>query len=297
MSIERMQTLLTGIAARLSSPVVLDDERQAPDRVHRPRRHRGRRQGRVHPRPPSDAGGSDLVRAVGHPRGDGPVRTPADAARQIAPRWVVPLRHEDLLLGFVSVLHRGRLTREQLEPATEPTAAIAETLYVSRRAEPPRLGLAPAARAASRTGHRRLARLRGRLPPHVDPSRWSRSTPVCRIRTLMAVPEVLAAVRHACPSFPGEDRPLRRGRTNGRCVGAPTLRRRCHARHSSGRNGHWSNRRCRPRHRRRHQFRHVDGERRGQRLQRIHPRLAHRLWPILRRQRSVPGITQERFGR
>ena len=206
MSIERVQTLLDDIATTLSCPVVLDDERQrllaytdhdvTADEV------------RV---------ASILARRAtpeirtwfeqwGILEATAPVRTPADSGGQIAPRWVVPLRHEGMLLGFVSVLDRGRLTREQLEPVMESTAVIAETLYVARRAEP------------------RVSALLQLLvlPRHSDDgddvstdvaAMYPQTVPIAvitfAVRRPLAgdadgTPELLAAVRHACQAFPAQ---------------------------------------------------------------------------------------------
>ena len=296
MSIERMQTLLDDIATTLSCPVVLDDERQrllaytdhdvTADEV------------RV---------ASILARRAtpeirtwfeqwGILEATAPVRTPADSGGQIAPRWVVPLRHEGMLLGFVSVLDRGRLTREQLEPVMESTAVIAETLYVARRAEP------------------RVSALLQLLvlPRHSDDgddvstdvaAMYPHTGPIAVIT--FAVRRPLAGPRrHAgaagcrpsrVPGLPGTDRSLCRAGRKRRCTRAPALRRRRDLRHPSGRSGHRSAPRIRPRRRCRRQLRHLDGKQRGQGLQRVHPRAAHRLWPIPLRPRSVPGITRSAF--
>src|SRR3954447_16828123 len=136
MSIGRLQTIIDGIAAALSCQVVLDDERQ------RLLAHSDHDMTADDVRVASilARGATPEIRAWFEQWGiltaTEPVRTPADRERLIAPRWVVPLRHERTLLGFVSVLDRGRLTREQLAPLLESTAVIAETLYVARRAEP-----------------------------------------------------------------------------------------------------------------------------------------------------------------
>ena len=176
MSIERIQPLLGGIAATLACQVVLDDERQ-----------------RLLAYTDHDATADEVrvasilarraapeIRAWfeqwGILEATEPVRTPADDARQIAPRWVVPLRHEGTLLGFISVLDHGRLTREQLEPVMGSTADIAETLSAARRAEPRVAGmlqllvLPPRTGAAPRSTSQPSTRTRGR-------SRWSPSQP------------------------------------------------------------------------------------------------------------------------
>jgi DNA-binding PucR family transcriptional regulator len=203
MSIERIQTLLDGIAAKLSSQVVLDDERQ-----------------RLLAYTSHDATADDVrvtsilarraapeVRAWFEQWGildaTEPVRTPADSARQIAPRWVVPLRHEGMLHGFVSVLDRGRLTREQLGLVMDSTAVLAETLYATRRAEP-RLSA--------------LLRLLV-LPPRAEGDddaaadvavNYPHTGPIAVVTFATRLPnagpdempELLALVRHACRAFP-----------------------------------------------------------------------------------------------
>ena len=195
-----MQTLLDGIAARLSSPVVLDDERQ-----------------RLIAYTDHDATADDVRvasilarRATPEVRiwfeqwgildAAVPVRTPADSARQIAPRWVVPLRHEDMLLGFVSVLDRGRLTREQLEPAMEPAAAIAEALYAARRAEPRVAALLQLLVLPSRAGD--PGGDVAAIYPHTGPIAVVTFDVRLPDAGADGLPEILAAVRHACQSFP-----------------------------------------------------------------------------------------------
>ena len=234
MSIERMQTLLDDIATTLSCPVVLDDERQ-----------------RLLAYTDHDVTADDvrvasiLARRAtpeirtwfeqwGILEATAPVRTPR-TARSDRSRWVVPLRHEGMLLGFVSVLDRGRLTREQLEPVMESTAAIAETLYVARRAEPrvsALLQLLVLPRHSE--GDDVSARRRGRCTPTRDRSRWSRSPSVVRCRPRWHAGA--AGCRPArLPGLPGTDRALRRDCRNRRCARAPALRRRCRPRRPSGR--------------------------------------------------------------
>ena len=211
MSIERMQTLLDGIAATLSCQVVLDDERQ-----------------RLLAYTDHDVTADDvrvasiLARRAtpeirtwfeqwGILEATAPVRTPADSGGQIAPRWVVPLRHEGMLLGFVSVLDRGRLTREQLEPVMESTAVIAETLYVARRAEPrvsallQLLVLPRHSDAGDDVSHRRC----GDVPPHGTDrgGHVRRPSSACRPRWHAGA----AGCRPSrLPGLPGTDRSLRR---------------------------------------------------------------------------------------
>jgi hypothetical protein len=203
MSIERIQTLLDGIAAKLSSQVVLDDDRQ-----------------RLLAYTSHDVTADDvrvtsiLARGAtpeirtwfeqwGILEATEPVRTPADSGLQIAPRWVVPLRHEGMLLGFISVLDRGRLTREQLGSVMESTAVIAETLYVARRAEPRISALLQLLVLPPRSeGDADTALDAEVMYPHTGPiavvTFAARSANAGGRRT----PGLLAAVRHACQAFP-----------------------------------------------------------------------------------------------
>ena len=193
-----------------------------------------------------------------------PVRTPADSARRIGPRWVVPLRHDGMLLGFVSVLDRGGLTREQLEPVLASTAEIAETLYRRATRRTSHLGIAPAARAAP------VPRRRGAdvgldiaaIYPHPGPIAVVAFAARLPNADLDGLPELLAAVRHACLAFPAATAlyaeiartvvalvPLRADAAWGPATRlAETV--------IGGPSG--------PRHRRRHQLRDVDGEQRGE---------------------------------
>ncbi len=203
MSIERIQPLLGGIAATLACQIVLDDERQ-----------------RLLAYTDHDATADEVrvasilarraapeIRAWfeqwGILEATEPVRTPADGARQIAPRWVVPLRHEGTLLGFISVLDHGRLTREQLEPVMDSTADIAETLSAARRAEPRVAALLQLLVLPPRTGSGDAPLDVPALYPHTGPiavvtfaARLTNAGPDGRS-------ELLAAVRHACQVFPG----------------------------------------------------------------------------------------------
>ena len=203
MSIERIQPLLGGIAATLACQIVLDDERQ-----------------RLLAYTDHDATADEVrvasilarraapeIRAWfeqwGILEATEPVRTPADSARQIAPRWVVPLRHEGTLLGFISVLDHGRLTREQLEPVMASTADIAETLSAARRAEPRVAALLQLLVLPPRTGGGDVPLDVPALYPHTGPiavvtfaARLTNAGPDGRS-------ELLAAVRHACQVFPG----------------------------------------------------------------------------------------------
>ena len=204
MSIARLQALLDGIAARLSCQVVLDDERQ-----------------RLLAHTDHDVTADDVRVASILARGatpevriwfeqwgileaTRPVRTPADSARGIDPRWVVPLRHDGMLLGFVSVLDRGGLTREQLEPVLASTAEIAETLYLSRLAEPRISALlqllvlppCPGDRGAD------VGLDLATVYPHPGPIAVVAFAARLPKADLDGLPELLAAVRHACLAFP-----------------------------------------------------------------------------------------------
>ena len=102
MSIARIQTILDGVARKLSSQIVLDDERQRLLAYT------------SHDVTADDVRVTSILARRATPEirtwfeqwgildATEPVRTPADDGRQIAPRWVVPLRHEGVLLGFVS---------------------------------------------------------------------------------------------------------------------------------------------------------------------------------------------------
>jgi hypothetical protein len=203
MSIERIQALLDGIAAKLSSQVVLDDDRQ-----------------RLLAYTSHDVTADDvrltsiLARGAtpeirtwfeqwGILEATEPVRTPADSGLQIAPRWVVPLRREGMLLGFISVLDRGRLPREQLGSVMESTAVIAETLYVARRAEPRISALLQLLVLPPRS--------EGDADPTLDAEVMYPHTGPIAVVTFAArsanaggrrMPGLLAAVRHACQAFP-----------------------------------------------------------------------------------------------
>jgi hypothetical protein len=201
MSIGRLQTIIDGIAAALSCQVVLDDERQ------RLLAHSDHDMTADDVRVASilARGATPEIRAWFEQWGiltaTEPVRTPADRERLIAPRWVVPLRHERTLLGFVSVLDRGRLTREQLAPVLESTAVIAETLYVARRAEP-RVSALLQLLVLPRPPAGDDAQEVDVLYPHLGP--------VAVLTFAIRPPgtdsddqaELLAAVRHACRPFP-----------------------------------------------------------------------------------------------
>jgi hypothetical protein len=205
MSIDRVQVLLDGIAATLSCQVVLDDERQ-----------------RLLAYTDHDVTADDvrvasiLARRAtpeirtwfeqwGILEATEPVRTPADSRRQIAPRWVVPLRHGGMLLGFVSVLDRGRLTREQLEPVMESIVVIAETLYVARRAEPRVSALLELLVLPRPSGGGDDVTVDGAVMyPHTGPIAvvaFAARLPNARPD---GMPELLAAVRHACRAFPAQ---------------------------------------------------------------------------------------------
>jgi hypothetical protein len=196
---QEVQVLLDGIAAELSCAVVLDDERQ-----------------RLLAYTEHDVTADDVRRTSILARGatpevriwfeqwgileaTEPVRTPADSRRDISPRWVVPLRHKGMLLGFVSVLDRGRLTREELEPVMELTTQIAETLYLPRRAEP---RISALLQLLVLPPHPRDADDVTATYPHVGPIAvvtFAARHPSADPDT---VPGLLAAVRHACQVFP-----------------------------------------------------------------------------------------------
>jgi hypothetical protein len=198
-----MQMLLDGIASTLSCQVVLDDERQ------RLLAHTD------HDVTADDVRVASILARRASPEirtwfeqwgildATEPVRTPADSGRQVAPRWVVPLRHEGMLLGFVSVLDHGRLTREQLEPVMESTAIIAGTLYMARRAEPRVSALLQLLVLPPRSGDGDDVTLDvAVMYPHTGPI--AVVTFAARLPNADAdgMPELLAAVRHACQAFP-----------------------------------------------------------------------------------------------
>jgi PucR C-terminal helix-turn-helix domain len=204
MSIGRVQALLDGIAARLSCQVVLDDERQ------RLLAHTG------HDVTADDVRVASILARRATPEvriwfeqwgileATEPVRTPADSERRIDPRWVVPLRHDGMLLGFVSVLDRGRLTRDQLGPALDLTTEITETLYVSRRAEPRISALLQLLVLPPRPGDPRddAGLDVEAIYPHAGPIAVVAFAALRPDADRDAIPELLAAVRHACLAFP-----------------------------------------------------------------------------------------------
>jgi PucR C-terminal helix-turn-helix domain/GGDEF-like domain len=203
MSIDHLRALIDGIAATLACQVVLDDERQ---RLIAHTGHDVTADG-VRVASILARGATPEIRTWfeqwGILEATEPVRTPADDARQIAPRWVVPLRHHGMLLGFVSVLDHGRLTREQLLPVLESAAAIAEALYVARRAEPrvsALLELLVLPRPAGPDDD--LTPEISAMYPHTGPIAvvtFARRGPHAG---LDGGPELLGAVRHACRAFP-----------------------------------------------------------------------------------------------
>jgi hypothetical protein len=202
MSIDRIGALLDGIAAALSCPVVLDDERQ------RLIAHTGHDVSADGVRVASilARGATPEIRSWfeqwGILEATEPVRTPADSERQIAPRWVVPLRHQGMLLGFVSILDHGELTREDLLPALESAGAIAEALYVARRAEPRVSALLQFLVLPRRAGDDELAPDVAAMYPHAG--RIAVVTFAGRAAGAGSdgAADLLAAVRHACRAFP-----------------------------------------------------------------------------------------------
>ena len=186
----------------LSCPVVLDDERQRLIAYTDHDVDRRRRQGRVHPRPPGDAGGPDLVRAVGHPRGD---RTRANACGRRA--------SDRSPLGRAAPARRHA---PRLRLRARPRPADPRTTRAGDGARPPplprrctRLGAPslasrhcssclccpPAQGSAARSTLRRSTRTR-------DRSRWSRSTPVCRMPAPTACPSCWPPSGTPARSFP-----------------------------------------------------------------------------------------------
>jgi PucR-like helix-turn-helix protein len=203
MSIDRVRSVLDGIAATLGCPIVLDDERQ------RLLAHTGHDVTADGVRVASilARGATPEIRTWfeqwGILEATDPVRTPADRGRQIAPRWVVPLRHQGVLLGFVSVLDHGRLTRDDLAPVLESAAAIAEALYVARRAEPRVAALLELLVLPQRSGPGDDVTLDiAAMYPHTGPIAVVTFARRGAAVVPDAVPELLAAVRHACRAFP-----------------------------------------------------------------------------------------------
>jgi hypothetical protein len=107
-----------------------------------------------------------------------------------------------VLLGFVSVLDRGRLTRGELEPVLDSTAAIAETLYATRRAEPRLAALLQLLVLPPRPGDGGDAVDAAVLYPHAGPIAVVSFAARAADAGPDAMPELLAVVRHACQAHP-----------------------------------------------------------------------------------------------
>jgi sugar diacid utilization regulator len=125
-----LQTIVDSVASRVGRPAVIEDHRQRVvvyseqlepmDEVRRLSILRRQTTPEV----------IAFFRQVGIMRARDPIRTPACAELQMLPRVCMPIRHGDLLLGFVWLIDAGRpMTDQEIASVSRTTTDLALALY------------------------------------------------------------------------------------------------------------------------------------------------------------------------